>query len=172
MLRKNYLAVLVLLGLCAGTSSFAYDREDFEDERRDRRRNSRNCVIRNNKIVLKLRGEIFRGRNTLFLKKMIHRNCSLNRPLHDLHLRGVKLVAKSRGGMGYSRLRVGPNFSSRHRVGGFSRDFYSNYNYDRVFIRNPSRFGDSHGPWQIKLRGMIKVRKLVLFVDDLHDDWD
>ena len=129
-------------------------------------------------------------KNTIYLKKTIRRSCRRNIPLRRLNLEGVKIVAKSQFNMGRAKLRVGEFLSRSHRIGremrrrpgrpgrGHGRGMdinigHSSYrnSYNRLFIENPSYYGSSHGPWQIKLFGHIKVRKVVLFLNETYDDY-
>ena len=169
-LRLSFLYLIFLTLM-----STSYQAQAFDDV---------DCFIRGDRIVLKYYGQNFRGRSTLFLKRTIHENCRQRIPLYALHLEGVKIVAKSKFSMARAKLRVGPFVSRPYRIGGFHRDrrnvidfenlrapshssFMRNA-YARVFINNPSYHRSSRGPWQILLRGNVKVRKVVLFVTQEH----
>lgn len=102
----------------------------------------------------------FKGRNTIRLKQEIkYRHPGIN--FRNVELVGVKLVAKSKRGMGEAVLVVGQSESYPQTIGGNPYEFHDNslQTFDRTRIENPSH--RSQGKWQIKLRGNIKVRKVV-----------
>ena len=166
-MKKRLLRLLPLVAILFTMTPTvgAFHEGDHWDGPRDDDRGFGRCRVRRGRIVLRMNGREYFGRNTLYLKRMINRLCDDTLPLGRLRLAGVKLVAKSRMGLGYARLRVGPNEGRRHRIGGFSRDYGHRGQFDRVMMRNPSRFGNSRGVWQIKLRGNIRVRKVVILLD-------
>ena len=101
-----------------------------------------------------------RGKNTIFLKRELRHHYPHLR-LKDYDIRKVVMVAKTKHGMGTASLRVGDGYSSRRVVDGYPESFHHSYrNYDRVKFRNPNP--GAHGPWQIRLRGNFKVRKVVV----------
>lgn len=100
----------------------------------------------------------------IFLKKALHRQHPwIN--VSEYRLKKVVLVAKTKHGRGGARLRVGPEVTGFHGVGGHPRGFHRKHrkSFDRVHIYNPSN--QSWGPWQLLLRGNFKVRKVVLEVE-------
>ncbi len=119
-----------------------------------------NPVPTNQRVTLNFRGRIFHGQGTL----MLQREIQMQRPginLRDFELRSVTLVAKSRHGMGRATLRVGHQTSMDQILRGNPYDFMSEapYTYDTVRFNSPA-YSSSMGPWQILLRGNIKVRRV------------
>ena len=111
------------------------------------------------KITLDYYGEKFRGQNTLFLKRKIKQKYpGMN--LRNKDLKKVVLFAKSKHGRGQAKLVVGQESSYSETIGGYPEEFHGYGGYDRIVFENPS--WDSHGRWQIKLRGNIKVEKVVI----------
>lgn len=103
--------------------------------------------------------------STLFLKReMIRQYPRLN--IVDYRLKKVVVMAKTKHGRGRVQLRVGPEITHPYRVGGHPGQFHRHHpgTFDRVRIRNP--FADSWGPWQLRLQGNFKVRKVVLIMEE------
>lgn len=142
------LALVSLLVLTTVTSAFA---QRHPGQQRDR-------------IQLHL-DQHLRGQQTIALKRELrYQHPGLN--LRNLKLKAVRLVAKSARGMGEATLSVGQNQSYPVTIGGHPQDFHVNapYTFQRVRIQNPSY--DSMGRWQIHTRGNIKVKKVVLIVEN------
>lgn len=124
--------------------------------------------VEKEKFVIDLGNTTFRGRDqngsTLLLKRMLKEQHPWV-AITDYRLKKVVVVAKTKYGRGKIQLRVGPEYSDRYRVSGRPQDFqsYHRHTYDRVHIHSP--FHDSWGPWQLKLDGHFKVRKVVLVVE-------
>ncbi len=113
---------------------------------------------------------------TIYLKKSLKAQYPWLQ-ISDLELKKVVLVAKSKRGHGGAELRVGKWTTDTYEVGGEPWLFQDDrrYTYDKIRFRNPSR--DSSGPWQIKLRGNFKVKKVVVVVKerrhrDYYGHWD
>jgi hypothetical protein len=104
-------------------------------------------------------GQHLQGQNTLTLKNEM-RNQYPGVRLQRFKLKKVVLVAKSKHGGGSAKLLVGGNSSYEKNVPGHPSEFFSNYDFTRVPFRNPSYA--SQGRWQIKLRGNIKVKKVIV----------
>lgn len=115
------------------------------------------------KFVLHFDGQQFRQQSKLFLKQELKRQHGIN--VQNFKLNRVRLVAKSRNGNGRAKLVVGQNQTRNEFINGSPRDFrYDDRNtWDRVNFRNPSR--RSQGNWQIHMRGNIKVKKVVVFLE-------
>lgn len=109
--------------------------------------------------------QIFHNNGTIFLKQEINRQYPGVR-LERADLVNVRLVAKSRMGQGTAALRVGPQTSRPVVVRGRPQDFNSSQpnTFDRIDFRNPSR--NSAGVWQMELNGNIKVRRVVVTIDE------
>jgi len=101
---------------------------------------------------------------TLYLKKALKRQYP-GIDISNYRLDEIVLVAKTRFGKGNAQLRVGPGLTGVYRVAGRPQDFNSNrkHSFDRVRIDSP--FHDSWGPWQLNLRGIFKVQKVVLLLE-------
>jgi hypothetical protein len=114
------------------------------------------------KLVLDYDGEQFRGQNTLFLKKKIKQMYPMMK-LNNKKIASVVLVAKSKQGRGQASLKVGQSVSDSETVYGEPMDFFDNssYTFDQVFLENPSYY-NTQGVWQIKLKGNIKVQKVIV----------
>jgi hypothetical protein len=141
------------------TGSVILDNFDQRDAYYDRYISNR----QQQKIRIHL-GEHYRGFNVLKLKQLAkQQHPSLN--LQQMKLSSVKLVAKSKRGMGQATLLVGQNFGLSETIGGNRQEFHveAPYTYDRV--RLSSNGMNSQGKWQIELQGNIKVKKVVLIVE-------
>ena len=117
------------------------------------------------RLVLRMHDQVYRGESTIPLKRLIqqqHPSVNLNR----YSLKSVRLVAKSRRGGGHAQLVVGNWRSFEERIDGREGDW--NWNDRRSFDRDNfyynSRRGDQ-GRWQLQMRGRIKVRRIVVFVE-------
>jgi len=87
----------------------------------------------------------------IFLKKeLIRQYPGIN--VSDLLLHKVILTGTSEKGKGLAQLRVGPNSSGVYQVGR------------QMELANP--FRQSWGPWQLLLNGDVKIRKVVLEVEN------
>ncbi len=116
---------------------------------------------RGNHIVIPMYDQHLRGMNTLKLKRLIkQQNPSVN--LQMVNLKSVTLVAKSKQGRGQATLVVGQSASYPETVSGNPRMFRSmnRGSYTPITLQNPSY--DSMGKWQIELRGNIKVKEIII----------
>jgi len=115
------------------------------------------------KLVLQFHGQQFKQQSKIFLKQELQRQHGLR--VQNFKLVRVRLVAKSRNGNGKANLIVGQNRTQKKYINGAPRDFrYNDANtWDRVNFRNPSY--NSKGNWQIHLKGNIKVKKVVVFLE-------
>lgn len=127
------------------------------------------ALAKGNRFVLDFGGSHIvserHGNSSLYLKKELQEQYP-GIVVSNYRLRKVILVAKSKRGSGEAQLRVGPKLTGRYRVGGNPRMFSSNHDksYNSVWIDNP--FYDSWGPWQLLLQGNLKVREVVLVVEE------
>jgi len=115
------------------------------------------------KFVLHFDGQQFRQQGKIFLKQELQRQHGIR--VSNFRLNRVKLVAKSRNGNGKAKLVVGQDQTQMKYINGSRRDFRYNGNdsWDKVNFRNPSY--NSRGNWQIHLRGNIKVKRVVVFLE-------
>ncbi|MGB0452069.1 MAG: hypothetical protein ACPGJV_00020 [Bacteriovoracaceae bacterium] len=112
-------------------------------------------------ITLKFYGEKFKGESSIALKRQLKsQNPYLN--LNKFKLVKVKLVAKSKAGYAKAKLRVGHDKTSGETIYGNPYEFRSNaaYTFDTIQFHNPSY--DSHGKWQILLKGAVKVKEITV----------
>lgn len=116
-------------------------------------------------LTLNFGDNILRGANTLYLKRELQQQFP-NIRVNNLELISARLVAKSHMGRGTAQLQVGRWLSSPERVGGNPRDFFFDAprTFDRIDFANGAP--RDRGVWQIDLRGNIKVRKVVLTVQE------
>ena len=101
---------------------------------------------------------VFRGENTIGLRRMLRDQYGINSK--RFNLKKVVLVAKSARGRGLAYLTVGYFSSFEETINGNRYDFDSRGGFDRVRFRSPKR--NSRGPWQLHLRGKIKIKKIIL----------
>ena len=139
---------LQALGLLIVASN-AYSDDDRYDAK---------CQYRNNTIILDYDGEKFKGSTVLPLKSIIETVCFDVPSLRDLALRKIVIVAKSKRSYGAARLQVGRSISRPHML---------NDDYRPVQLRTPRRRGFGGGRWQLFLQGKIKVKTLILKVEEL-----
>jgi len=113
-------------------------------------------------IRLEFYDQVYTQGSTLMLKQVLQQqHPRLN--VRALDLRGATLVAKSNMGRGEAYLSVSGMSSRLKQITGSPYDFHSPRpdTFDRVGFRNPAP-GAAAGPWQIHLRGRIKVRAVIL----------
>lgn len=128
-----------------------------------------NAMASRQRLVLDFNDTHMRGHQgepaTIMLKKSIKSQYPWIR-ISELDLRRVKLVAKSKRGRGGAALRVGNWGTDMYEVAGSPQDFHDGrrITFDKVKFNNPSH--NSHGPWQLDLKGNFIVRKVVLEVED------
>lgn len=115
------------------------------------------------KFVLRVGRRIFTGQSTLPLKRMLRDQYGVQ--LNRFDIERVRLVAKSRHGRGTAKLIIGSWNSYPEIIQGNPYDFNSNehYTFDKLNFRNNARYSQN-GPWQLLLRGNIKVKKVVVFL--------
>ena len=104
------------------------------------------------------RERVFRGENTVFLKRRLRNQHGIN--LRRYNLKAVVLVAKSKHGRGTGSLVVGDTSTYEEVIDGVPYEFRARGGFDRVRFRNPKR--NSRGPWQLNLRGKIKIKKIIV----------
>lgn len=101
---------------------------------------------------------------TLFLKRELkHQHPGID--LSRYRLEKVVIMAKSRKGRGSAQLLVNERYGPRVRISGSPKAFHNSdrFNYEKKTLFSPS--GPGRGPWQLKLKGNVKLRKVVLVVD-------
>ncbi len=115
------------------------------------------------KFVLKFHGERFQQQSKLFLKQELQRQHGIR--VQNFKLNKVRLVAKSRNGNGRAKLVMGQDQTQMKYINGHPQDFHYNDRdtWDRVNFRNPSY--NSRGNWQIHMRGNIKVKRVVVWLE-------
>jgi len=110
------------------------------------------------------RNRVFRGEHTVFIKRRLREEYGVN--LKRFRIKAVVLVAKSRHGRGKSYLTVGDASSFEKIIDGRPYEFRGRGGYNRVRFRNPKR--NSRGPWQLHLRGQIKIKKVIVKLERKH----
>jgi len=112
------------------------------------------------RIVIRLGGQVFRGQQTVALKRLAKsQNPGLN--FRNATLRRVKVVASSARGRGQISLTVGQNTSYPQIA---QQDFGGQVN--KMVFMNPSY--SSQGKWQLQTRGNIQIKKIVLIVSGVN----
>ncbi|MDD0852620.1 hypothetical protein HBN50_05905 [Halobacteriovorax sp. GB3] len=116
------------------------------------------------RIQLPLQDEHLRGESTIKLKQLL--KAQTGKTAKGLELLRVAIVAKSKKGHGKVHLTVGQDDSLKEIIDGRPYDFDDSHRstFSRIVLRNPAL--SSQGVWQLKLKGNIKVRKVVLIVDE------
>ena len=112
------------------------------------------------RFVLRYDGEVFRGQSTIYLKREI-RNQHPHMRLRNLHLERVVVVAKSARGNGLVYLQTGAYRSREELIDGNRHDFLGQGQYFRIPFSSPR---SGLGPWQLHLRGKIKIKKIIVIV--------
>ncbi|MBT3236625.1 MAG: hypothetical protein HN353_11780 [Bdellovibrionales bacterium] len=115
------------------------------------------------RVQLSFGGQQFRGQQTIKLRQKL-------RQQHGIVSQGRQLVAavvvgKSKHGMGTVKLKVGGALSYAQTLDGYPSEFNRGGNFYRVRIQNPQSY-NSQGVWQLKLKGNIKIKKVVLILED------
>lgn len=111
-------------------------------------------------VTLNYGGVKLTGNSTLHLKQKLLAQRGIN--ANQLVLKKVVLVAKSQYGKGKAVLKVGNRYSNIKKVKGNPLHFIGNGKYKQIGFYNPKP--NSQGVWQIKLKGKIKVKKVILVV--------
>lgn len=127
------------------------------------------------RFVIDVNDAEFKGQSEIQLRKALHKRFGINTDFYNI--KHVALVAKSRQGQGSAILTVGPYASPQQNIGGNPLGYRdsSPQTFDRLHFFYESR--NDEGPWQLHLRGNIKVRKIVVVLvhernDHGRDDWD
>lgn len=107
----------------------------------------------------------YQGNSVLHLKQDL-RAAYPDIRINQSDLVRVQLVAKSRRGQGSAWLQVGNRQSQERRIGGSPLRWNDRRraSFDTVAFNNPGL--NSDGVWQIHLQGNIKVRQVVVVIDD------
>lgn len=115
------------------------------------------------KFVLKYYGERFTQNSVLKLKQDLRSQHGIN--VNRWRIDRVRLVAKSRQGNGRAKLVVGPYDTRWRRIDGGPREFRLDQprTWDKITFQNPAR--RSQGNWQIHMRGNVKVKRVVVFLE-------
>lgn len=118
------------------------------------------------KLVLDYHDQHLRGSNTLKLKQKIRQMYGRSF-MKNYDILKVRVVAKSKHGGGTAQLKIGQWTSNPKRLYGSPSDFHNNRprTYDRVVFENNS-WRNEGGVWQVKLQGNIKVKKVVVFLQE------
>ena len=107
-----------------------------------------------------MNGELFTQESTIFLKRELK---NMGYKVRNKKLRKVVLVAKSKRGRGQAELMIGQNYKPAKTIAmaqdgfGFQSDRPASYN--RIKWRAQ---GNTQGPWQIHMRGRIKVKAVIV----------
>lgn len=111
-------------------------------------------------VVIQMNQEHSRGEETLKLKQLL-KQAAPNLDLSEMELEKVTLVAKSKAGNGRATLSVGQSANYPSLIPGGQREFQSSAarTFHQVELKNSL---DSKGPWQIDLKGNIKVSKIIV----------
>ena len=115
------------------------------------------------KITIPLNGVHMKsgqGNDTLALRQMLQQHQGI--ATQEYELIAVTLVAKSKQGGGKAQLNVGQSSSPQQTIAGAPNQFQSSGAYHKMEFDNPK--GNSNGAWQIKLKGNIKVQRVVLTI--------
>jgi len=153
-IAKKVKTIVVIVGLSLGLVSTAMAHSDIGG-----RRGRGN---RTEKIMLQMNDQETRGASTIALKQLLRQQTGT--VAANLELVSIRIIAKSRMGQGQASLLVGQWESGSYTIGGNPRDFRNSapYTYDRINMENYSY--DSDGRWQIRLKGNIKVSRVVVVV--------
>lgn len=124
--------------------------------------------VENERFVLDFDNSYFLGKHgggsTLHLKRVFKQQYP-GVDVSDYRLKKLVLLAKTKFGKGEAQLRVGPEVSDVYRVNGRPNRFHDDRKktFDKVKISNP--YSGSWGPWQLQLRGIFKISKVVLVAE-------
>jgi len=121
-----------------------------------------NAVARE-RLRLEMNDMHSRGQQVIGLRQEIRRQYP-RKFLRGNTLIAVRVIAKSRQGGGIARLMVDGIEQDRKRIMGNPGDFNRPrpYTFDRFRLEN---YGSSNGPWRLRLRGNIKIRRIVVIID-------
>ena len=114
---------------------------------------------RNRTIELDYNHSHYKGQNTLFLKNQLKKQYP-NIDLSKYRLKSATLFAKTKFGRGTAQLKSGDKFTRKVKVGGRPENFRKYHHYYRNRFLSPNRH--AKGPWQFKLRGNFKVKKVIV----------
>ena len=118
------------------------------------------------RIRLEMYDQQFRGESTIGLKREMRRQ-GLGGNLRNLRPIAVKVIAKSRMGRGRVVFQVGQERGQSEMINGNRYDWEDNRRdtYDRIRLEAPYGRVRNNGPWQLHLRGNIKVKRIVVIVE-------
>lgn len=120
---------------------------------------SKKIVQKNLQLVYNIHRNTMAGApNTLFLKNRLKNTYGINTQLYKI--KGVTIVGKSQFGQGTVRLKVGTALSIPTKMAGNPVIFQTNGNFDTDYLANPKN--NSNGVWQLKLKGNIKIKKVIV----------
>ena len=88
----------------------------------------------------------------------------------NLELIRVDVVAKSRNGCGHIALKIDSEDRGESIVGGQRDEWEESIDHTTFYGSLLYNNGDSHGPWELWLKGSIKVREIILVVR--QKDWN
>lgn len=107
------------------------------------------------------------GTNVIHLKRAIERAFP-NIDTRDLELLSVRLVSKSRSGKGAAYLTVGRNSTASQRIDGNTVKWYLDHEqtFEKNDFTNPTRRSSQWDAWQIVTGGRLKVRRMIVAVEE------
>ncbi|MEZ4871473.1 MAG: hypothetical protein R2827_04335 [Bdellovibrionales bacterium] len=155
-----------------GSPDRGFDLPQFDRGRRDRGYQQQRIRIQVD--------QMYNGHHTLPLKAMIRRQTGIN--LQDMDLTQVVVFAKSARGHGQAILNIGGQVQDQVTIAGSRGDFFSDrpatFSTHQMFARNSregrgGQVGSGRNEiWQMDLRGRIKVKNIIAFIQPkaIHDD--
>ncbi len=120
------------------------------------------------RYVLDLFGQEFnsqQGEDTVPLKRLLMSKYG-QIGLQHKQLARVVVFAKSKFGRGQMQLLVGDSISYPQTIYGNPQDYHHQGGYYRYVFDNPG--GYSHGVWQLKMQGNIRIDRIAVVVRDLY----
>lgn len=120
------------------------------------------------KYTMKLNDQEYRAQSTIPLKALLKQHYP-NLILRDAELVRVQLVAKSQVGQGWVDLMVGQRVQSSANISGRASDYGSSRarSFDKIKLESrDTNYNSSNEAWQLVLQGSIKVRKIVVVLEN------
>ena len=119
--------------------------------------------------------QTYRGQRTIGLKRLIkeRKNENLKIGMREINQVTVELIAKSKIGGGTATLLVGGSHRDSSSIKGTRNRWNLSLesSFDKVILQH---FGNAKGAWKLKLRGNIKIKKIVVTIsyrdNDKHRD--
>lgn len=123
------------------------------------------CFAFTNEVTLDFDDAHIKGKNVIFLKKAL-KDQYPNLNFKNQKLKQIVVLGKSKRGKGKIQMRVGNWTSNTEIIDGNTHDFNKRYNDSFNYISLDNNHEYSDGKWQLLTKGNLKIRKIILVMED------